>query len=240
MSREKHYTGRLYAVGVGPGDPELLSLKAARILAQVPVIFVPKKDAKSNSFARAIISSLATESAPEIVELVLPMLKDDAQLTKCRQEAAESIWQCLSNGEDAAFINLGDPMLYGTFIHLWETLRRNHPEVKIEVIPGISSINAAAAKGMVPLAIDGDRVAIISSLGEDSFIREVLKHFDTVVFMKMNKTFDRIFNLLEELGLTEKCIYIKRCTTQDEEIIQDISKLKMQKLDYLSLLIVRR
>jgi len=232
--------GRLYGVGVGPGDPELLTLKAARILGEVPVIFVPKKANESDSLAKAIIRDVVSQSTPEIVELVFPMLRDNELLAKHWYEAAETIWQYLSAGKDCAFVNLGDPLIYGTFIHVLEMLKTNHPQADVEVIPGVSSINAAAARGVVPLAVDDERVAIISSSCEDKLIREVLENFDTVVFMKVNMTFDRVFDILEDLGLMEKCLYARRCTTEDEEIVRDISRLKGQKLDYFSLLIVRK
>ncbi len=125
-------------------------------------------------------------------------------------------------------------------IHVFETLQKSHPEVGVEVIPGISSINAAAAKAIVPLASNNEHIAIISASCEDKFIRETLENFDTVVFMKVNTVFDRLLSILEELNLVEKCVYVSRCTTQDEEIIWDISKLKGEKLNYFSLLIVRR
>ena len=240
MTEEIASIGRLYGVGVGPGDPELLTLKAARILAEVPVIFVPQKANESDSLAKAIIRDVVSKSKTEIVGLVFPMSRDSELLAKHWYEAAETIWQYLSAGKDCAFVNLGDPLIYGTFIHVLETLKKNYPEVDVEVIPGVSSINAAAARGLVPLAVDDDRVAIISSSCEDKLIREVLENFDTVVFMKVNMTFDRVFDILEDLGLTEKCLYARRCTTEDEEIVRGISNLKGQKLDYFSLLIVRK
>lgn len=233
-------TGRFYGVGVGPGDPELLTLRAYHVLSQVPVIFVPRKSEQSESIARSIIGKLAPRKESKIVGLVLPMLKDREQLAAYWHQAAESIWQYLKKGEDCAFINVGDPLLYGTFIHILETLQQSHPEIEVEVIPGISSINAAAARAVVPLASDDEHIAIISAGCEDKVIRRALENFDTVVFMKINRTFDRILNILEELNLTEKCLYIRRCTTQDEEIVRDITRLKGKKLDYFSLLIVRR
>jgi len=168
------------------------------------------------------------------------MLRDKEQLALSWKKAADIIWEHLSTGEDCAFINVGDPLLYGTFIHVLEILRKNHPEVEVEVIPGISSPHAAAARGLVPLAADDERVAIVSLPSEDNFIRQVLENFDTVVFMKINRTFDQLLVILEELNLTRKCLYIRRCTTKDEEIVWDISQLKGRKLDYFSLLIVRK
>jgi len=239
MNKMNNRIGRFYGIGVGPGDPELVTLKASRVLSQVPVIFVPKKGKESASYARSIIASLV-RAEQEVVELVFPMVRDRKQLAYYWQQAADSIWRRLERGEDCAFVNLGDPLIYGTFIHVLETLRNDHPELEVETIPGISSINAAAARALVPLAIDDERIAIISGRCEDSFIKETLRNFDTVIFMKMHTVFNRLLGILEELNLTKNCVYVKRCTTQDEEIITDIRKLKGEKLDYFSLLIVRR
>lgn len=240
MSNKKPRIGRLYGVGVGPGDPELMTLKASRILSQVPVIFVPKKAEQGESIAESIVGNLSLRIEPKVVGLVLPMLRDREQLADYWRKAVESMWQYLKNGEDCAFVNVGDPLLYGTFVHILETLQKSHPEVEVEVIPGISSINAAAARAIVPLASNDERIAIISGNREDKVIRQTLENFDTVVFMKMNTVFDKLLTILEELKLIEKCVYVRRCTTQDEEIIWDISRLKGKKVDYFSLLIVRK
>jgi len=240
MSNKKPRIGRLYGVGVGPGDPELMTLKASRILSQVPVIFVPKKAEQGESIAESIVGNLSPRIEPKIVGLVLPMLREREQLAAYWRKAVESMWQYLKNGEDCAFVNVGDPLLYGTFVHILETLKKGHPEVEVEVIPGISSISAAAARAIVPLASNDERIAIISGNREDKVIRQTLENFDTVVFMKMNTVFDKLLTILEELNLIEKCVYVRRCTTQDEEIIWDISRLKGKKVDYFSLLIVRK
>jgi precorrin-2/cobalt-factor-2 C20-methyltransferase len=240
VSNKKPRIGRLYGVGVGPGDPELMTLKASRILSQVPVIFVPKKAEQGESIAESIVGNLSPRIEPKIVGLVLPMLRDREQLADYWRKAVESMWQYLKNGEDCAFVNVGDPLLYGTFVHILETLQKSHPEVEVEVIPGISSINAAAARAVIPLASNDERIAIISGNREDKVIRETLENFDTVVFMKMNTVFDKLLIILEELNLIEKCVYVRRCTTQEEEIIWDISRLKGKKVDYFSLLIVRK
>lgn len=236
----KKKIGRLYGVGVGPGDPELLTLRAHHLLSRIPVIFVPLKDEKSSSYARSVIKNLVKKSDGKVVGVVLPMLRDKEKLADYWLKAAESMWRYLKKGEDCAFVNIGDPLLYGTFIHILETLQKSHPEIEVEVIPGISSINAAAARAIVPLASNDERIAIISGNRADKVIRETLENFDTVVFIKMNKVFDRLLTILEELNLIEKCVYVRRCTTQDEEIIRDISKLKGEKVDYFSLLIVRK
>ncbi|HEY78066.1 MAG TPA: precorrin-2 C(20)-methyltransferase [Dehalococcoidia bacterium] len=232
--------GRFYGVGVGPGDPELLTLKAYHVLSRVPVIFVPKKTEQSESIAESIIAALAPGMETKTVGLVLPMLRDKEQLAGYWHQAAESIWQHLNKGEDCAFVNVGDPLLYGTFIHVLETIKDSHPEIEVEVIPGISSINAAAARTALPLASNEERIAIISGNCEEAVVREALDNFDTIVFIKMNTMFDRLCAILKERELLEKAVYISRCTTQEEDIVRDISSLKGEKADYFSLLIVRK
>ncbi len=190
--------------------------------------------------AHRIIAGLVKEPEQKVIGLVFPMLRDRKQLADYWQKAGESMWQHLKKGEDCAFINIGDPLLYGTSIHILEALRKSHPDVQIEVIPGVSSINAAAARAGVPLAINDERIAIITGHSEDPFIRETLEKFDTVIFLKVNLVFDQLLAILEEMNLAANSVYVDRCTTEDEVIVRDIRTLRGRKLDYLSLLIVRR
>ena len=240
MKIERPALGRLYGVGVGPGDPELMTLKARRILSRVPVIFTPQKDGKGRGYAGGIIGGIIKESEQKVIKLVFPMHKDAAKLIDYWQKAVENIWQHLSKGLDCAFVTEGDPFLYSTFIYVFEILKKNHPKVNIEVIPGVSSINAAAAGALLPLASGSQRIAILPATYEDKIIREVLQGFDTVVFLKIHSVFDRVLDILRELNLVDKCLYVRRVTTKDEEIITNITKLQGEKLDYFSLLIVRR
>lgn len=230
--------GRLYGIGVGPGDPELITIKAQRILSQVSVIFVPSKGAGHESYAGSIISSLVKGSTQEVVRLIFPMQK--SALESYWDKAAGEIWQRLAQGHDCALVTEGDPLLYGTFIYILSIFQERHSEVSIEVVPGISSINAAAARAILPLATAGERVAIIPATYGDKALRETLQNFDTVVLLKVSTVFDGILDVLEEMKLLDKCIYIKKCTTEDEEIVRDIRGLRGKTLDYLSLLIVRR
>ncbi|OGO24997.1 MAG: precorrin-2 C(20)-methyltransferase [Chloroflexi bacterium RBG_16_50_9] len=232
--------GCLYGVGVGPGDPELLTLKARRVLTEVPVIFVPKKAEENESIAESIISGLALHFESKLVRIVLPMLRNKHKLQEYRQRAADMIWQHLELGQDGAFINVGDPLFYGSFIHVVKVLQSSHPETKIEIVPGVSSINAAAARAVVPLASDDENIAVLSGDQKTETIRNALEKFDTVVFMKVNTIFDRLLGILEEMNLKDKSIYVRRCTTEAEEIVRDIGRLQGDKLDYFSLLIVRK
>lgn len=230
--------GRFYGIGVGPGDPELLTLKARRLLTEVPVIFVPQADEQSSGFAREIIADLVDEK--RITGLTLPMVRNAGALAAGWGRAAETIWSCLERGLDGAMVNLGDPLLYGTFVHVMNALRSRHPEVEVTIVPGITSIAAAAGGALVPLAVNDEKIAILSGLEEDASLKDVLTSFDTVVFLKAARRFDRLLDLLEGLALVDKTVCVSRATAPGEEIVTDIRCLRGRKLDYFSLLIVRR
>lgn len=242
QNTEHNKMGRFYGVGVGPGDPELITLKAQRVLSQVPVIFLPQKNEQSKSFAHSIVDGLINSTSQKVELLTFPMHKDPDLLQPYWEKATQEILHHLTQGYDCAFITEGDPFLYGTFIYIFNILQERYPEVYIEVIPGISSINAASASALIPLASNKERVAIIPATYHDDMdsLRDTLIKFDTVIMLKIHKVFDKVLALLEELNLTDRCIYIRRCTTKEEEIVTDIKSLKGKTLDYLSLLIVRK
>ena len=233
-------TGRFYGVGIGPGDPELMTIKAKRILSLVPVIFVPQKNEKDSSFAGRILSQAIEGIEGKLVPLVFPMHREAAALEQRWQLAAAQIWEKLKAGLDGAFVTEGDPLLYGSFIYVFERLKAAHPEIEIEVIPGISSINAAAAAAMIPLASQDEKVAILPATGPEEGLRQALQTFDTIILIKVHSVFGKVLTILREMRLVEGSIFISRCTTKDEEIVRDIANLEGQKLDYFSLLIVKR
>lgn len=153
-------TGTLYGIGVGPGDPELMTVKAYRRLKEADVIAYPKKGRQSKSYAEQIIDAYFAPEEKRRLGLHFPMTKDRALLEPKWNEAADAIWAELSAGRDVAFVTEGDPLLYSTFIHLMHVMERRYPEAPIEVVPGVSSANAAAARLRLPL-VDGDETVAI-------------------------------------------------------------------------------
>lgn len=142
--------GRLYVVGVGPGDPELLTLKGARILNQAGCICVPKGKEEGTSLALSIVERVVDLTGKEIVEAYFPMVKtagiqSDDQLGSQWAGAVAAIVDRLDRGIDTAFITIGDPGIYSTFFYIRERLLAERPGLFIEIVPGISSINASAA-----------------------------------------------------------------------------------------------
>jgi precorrin-2/cobalt-factor-2 C20-methyltransferase len=231
---------RVYAVGVGPGDPELLTRKAERILREVPVICAPAASAGDSSHALSIVEPFLDRSRQEVIVQVFPMRKDQEGLEDFWEEAAETVVAHVRQGRDVAFITIGDPFLYSTFLYLYRILRERHPEIPIEAVPGVSSITAAAVAAGIPLAAASERIAVLPATFEEEKLRDTLLDFDTVVLMKVNRVFDRIYALLKELGLDGKGAFVCRAGTGEEKVIFDLGSLVGKKLDYLSLLIVKK
>jgi precorrin-2/cobalt-factor-2 C20-methyltransferase len=230
----------IYAVGVGPGDPELLTRKAERIIQKCSVICAPTGAADAASYALSIVEHLLDRSRQEILSMVFPMLKKGPELEAAWEEAADEVIARIDKGQDVVFITIGDPCLYSTFLYLYRIIREKRADIAIEIIPGISSINAAAAAAGIPLGIAGDRIAILPATYEDYELRKTLKEFDTVVLMKVSRVFDRVYAILLELGLVDKGVFIRRVGSPQQEVIFDLSSLVGKELDYLSMLIVKR
>jgi len=236
--------GTLLGVGVGPGDPELMTLKALRALKEAPVIAVPKSsnpsiiDAGSN--ALEIIKNSIDMDGKIILELSLPMTKDKAALKAGRDKAAAELAGMLEKGLDTAFVTLGDPMLYSTFSYLVPLVRQRLPDVRIEAIAGVTSFCAAACAAMLPLAEGGESVAVVPCAYDLEDVRQALKTSDTVILMKVNKALDGIIKLLEEESLLNNAVFVSKASRSDAEIVSDLKTLRGRDVGYFSLIIVKR
>lgn len=231
---------KLYGVGVGPGDPELLTIKAMRILQSVPVVCVPRSSYDSDSFALSIVDGVIDKARQEIIPLIFPMSKDKEVTKKFWDESAIIIEGKLKAGKDVACISIGDPFFYSTFIHVFENLKERLKDLEVEIVPGVSSVNASSAAAILPLAKANERVAVLPATYEKEMLRDALKNYDTIVLMKVNRVFDEVLAVLEDMGLKDKSVFISRCGTQEEKIVRDIESLKGKELDYLSMVIVRK
>ena len=226
-------------MGVGPGDPDLLTVKAQRFLGQVGVVCVTQLDDGQESYALGIVEDLLAKSGPEILRIIIPA--DDSPVPQQTwTDAAGEIGARLSQGKDVAFITEGDPMLYSEFSHLLESIRPLFPELTIEVIPGVSSAMAAAASSGVPLVTHGQRLAILPAVYGIDDLREAITNYDTIVLMEVNRTLLQELANLEALGLTGKATYVRQASTARERVVEDITKLTEDDLDYFSLLIIKR
>ncbi len=238
--------GIFYVVGVGPGDPELLTFKGARILKKCPVWLVPKAHANGESTAFAIASQMVDAADTEIVSHHFPMKhvhrneRPDAELLDAWQQAAERVVDILRSGRDVAFPTLGDPAIYSTAFYVCEALQLADADVVVEVIPGVSAVGATAAVARVPLCLGDEHLVIIPATFNDSRIREILSVCDSVAFMKVHRVFPKILQMLEEFQLVEKAVLIEKTSLDEQKIWTDLRKVGEHQLHYFSTLIIRK
>ncbi len=232
----------LYVIGVGPGDPELLTLKAVRLIRAVPVLFVPKGREDGSSLALSIAGKVIDVNDKEVRELHFPMIKTrdtDSDLVFEKWDSISEEVTGVLKLKDAAFLTLGDPCIYSTFFYLYDRLLKQLTGLKIEIVPAVSSINASAARAGISLGLADERIAILPATYTDN-IQETLKGFDTVVLMKVNRVFNELLKALEELNMIENAVYISRAGMEDEKIFKDIREVKKDDLDYFSMVIVKK
>lgn len=231
--------GTLYGLGVGPGDPELITVKAFRRLKESPVIAYPKKQRGSKSYAHKIIDVYFQPEEKEMLGLVFPMTKDTDILERKWSETVELVWQKIQEGKDVAFVTEGDPLLYSTFIHMMRLMQERHPEVPIEVVPGISSFNGAASRLGIALADGDDHIAIVPARDDYETMKKVIQENDCVIFIKVAKVIDVMLHVLRDLDLLHKASVVTKVTS-DEEIIWNAAELDGAELEYLTLMVVRK
>jgi precorrin-2/cobalt-factor-2 C20-methyltransferase len=231
--------GTLYGLGVGPGDPELITVKAFRKIQESPVIAYPRKRKGSKSYAHRIVEVYIRPEEKEMLGLVFPMTKDQTILDREWTATVDLVWQKLKEGKDVAFVTEGDPLLYSTFIHMMNLMKELHPEVSVKSIPGISSFNASASRLGIALADGDDYVAIVPARDDYEAMRKAIEEHDAVVFIKVAKVIDLMITVLKDLELLDKASVVTKVTS-DEEVIWDVRELEDVDLEYLTLMVVRK
>jgi precorrin-2/cobalt-factor-2 C20-methyltransferase len=228
-----------YGIGVGPGDPELLTVKATSVLGACSHVFVPKARTGSESVALEIARQYLRSDA-EVQELVFPMTPDQALLEQRWRESAEMIAPVLEAGKDACFLTLGDPMVYSTYIYLLRALAERLPGVTTTTIPGITSFCAAASATQFPLGEGKELITIVPTSDDLSVLRSALATQGTVVLMKIGKRLREILEILEEFALIEHSVFVSRAGLDREHIEVDLRRLRVEdpEAGYLSVIIV--
>ncbi|MGA2192975.1 MAG: precorrin-2 C(20)-methyltransferase [Nitrospirota bacterium] len=232
--------GKVYGVGVGPGDPELLTVKALRLIREAKVICSPRAGDDSESFALSIVKDYIDPARQKIMTPVFPMSMDKEVLGKAWDGAADQVLAELEKGNDLVFLTLGDPSLYSTYSYILERIKKRIKDIRSETVSGVSSINLAAARAGIDLALGQERLAVMPMGRDLEPVRSALADFDTVVLMKVNRGFGKLVSLLGEMGLLGKAVYVSRCGTDREKIIRDLQAIKADELDYFSIVIVRK
>lgn len=233
--------GTLYGVGVGPGAPDLMTLRALDVLRAVPVVAAPRATRFTPSMAWRIASAVVGEvPGQERLFPVFPMKKDPKVLRPAWDHAMDEIGARLERGLDVAFVVEGDPMLYSSFVYLLREAPRRWPDLAIEIVPGISSVTAVPAVTGVPLADGMERVAVLpATYGTDDLV-EVLGRFDTVVLMKIGSNMPRVLEALERTGLRDRAVFVSRATMREQRVVPRPSGLGAADGDCFSMILVTR
>jgi precorrin-2/cobalt-factor-2 C20-methyltransferase len=227
--------GTLYALGVGPGDPDLMTVKARRLLQEVPLIFATTRRAGSPSYALEVARPFLDEARQQVVVLPFP--------------AAGEGWAGHARGiaarlqeTDAAFLTEGDPLLYSSFLGLLPCLK--HMPLEVCVVPGVASPLAAAAAAGLPLADDEQRLAILPAMYALDSLPHTLSTFDTVVLLKVAPVLEPVLECLEAAGYAERVLHVRRVGRPEQSVLIGSEAIRAAPptvtSDYFSLLLVTR
>jgi len=226
--------GKLIGLGVGPGDPELLTVKAVRALEQAQAIaFIAA--AGRTSRAREIAGRYVRPGTRELIA-VMPMTQDQDATGRAYSQLVTGIISELGQGNDVVFLCEGDPLLYGSFAHLMPRLGNRF---ECEVIPGITSISAAAAAAQVPLGIHEEPIALVPATIHPRKLAGILQQCDRVVVMKVGRHLDKIKEALAAARMSENAILVENATLQGQRV-RPLSVVTEQQVPYFSLIIAGR
>ena len=226
--------------GVGPGDPELLTRKAERILRRVDVVLAPVSRPGEASVALDTVREFLDERRQEILIRQFPMTSDPSLLDSGLAGGGRIDRRPGGGRQDVAFITIGDPLLYSTFIYLLRIFRESYPQTPIEIIPGISSINTAAAAAGIPLVEAEERLAVIPATAGMGKVIEALAAFDTVVLLKVKPLYGELLEVLARMGRERSTVFVERVGSPRQKVLTGLAAMAGHSPDYLSLMIVRR
>jgi precorrin-2/cobalt-factor-2 C20-methyltransferase len=205
-------SGRLYGLGVGPGDPELLTLKALRLLREVPVVAYPAPE-HGDSFARSIVAAWIEVHQREIT-IRFPMRPGPPPIA-VYDAAAALLAAELDRGHDVALLCQGDPFFYGSFINVFTRLAGRY---RIEIVPGISSLTACAAAAALPLVSGDQSLGVISATLDEAELARRLGEADVAAIVKLGRHVAKVRRVLDRLGLIDGAIYIEHATLADQRV----------------------
>lgn len=226
-------TGTLYGVGLGPGDPELITLKAARLIQGATTIAYPTL-AGGESFARAIAADLIGADVREI-RMDVPMTTDRAPAQAAYDLGAKDIASALDRGEDVVCLCEGDPFFYGSFMYLNARLA---PKYSVKVIPGVTSITACAAEAGRPLVARNERLTVLPGPMDEAELRDRIAGAEAVAIMKVGRHLSKIRAVIDDLGLTDCASYVERATLP-EQVVTPLAQAP-EKAPYFSMILLTK
>lgn len=229
--------GIFYGIGVGPGDPELLTVKAIRAIEDADAVIAPKTEKKEGSVALSIAEPYLKKDV-EIVYQVFPMIKNFSDSSDAWEQNKAEILKLLEAGKNVAFLTLGDPMFYSTYIYVYRLLEQEN--IHVETIPGVPAFAAIGSRLGYPIVEGNDILSIIPATTDEEKIRRAMSVSDNVVLMKVYHNFPEIVDLLEENHMADNSVMVSRCGLDNERRIDDIKAHRNDEVNYLSTILARR
>lgn len=227
--------GTLYGVGVGPGDPELITLKALRILKETDVLAWPAL-LEGPSLAREIAAPHLDGHHREI-PIRMPMDANRFPAQAIYDRAAQEIGAALDADEDVAVLCEGDPFFYGSFMYLFGRLADAY---RVEVVPGVSSLMATAAAAHAPLAARNEVLSVLPAPIPQEALVARLKDVDAAAIIKVGRHLPKVRMALESAGLLENARYIGHATMNEKQIVAPLSDFSQERAPYFSMVLVHR
>lgn len=231
--------GTLYGIGVGPGDPDLIPLKAVKALQRIRIVFTAASSKNDYSLAVQIASPHLPPDA-EIRPLPFPMTRDRRAQEAAWDANARVVAEALATGADACFLTLGDPLTYSTYGYVLRALQRGYPDLAVVTIPGITSYQASAAALNTPLVEGDESLLVMAGTRGTERIRSLNGHAENVVILKAYRNVEAICEALDEAHLLEASRGVVRCGMPDQELVADIRKLVPRDPNYWTLIIAKR
>lgn len=207
-------TGTLYGIGTGPGDPELLTLKAHRLIANATVIAYPAPDS-GDSFARRIVADTIPAGALEI-PIVIPMRAERFPAQDVYDAAAAQISGVLDTGVDVVVLCEGDPFFYGSFMYLFSRLSERYAT---EIVPGVSSLGAVTAAARHPLCARADVLTVLPATLSEDALSERLQSTDAAAIMKLGRHFPKARAVIDRLGLTDRAVLVRHASLPEQQVM---------------------
>lgn len=217
--------GKLYAIGVGPGAGDLMTLRSVRLLKSLDVIAIPEKtQGKGDSFAWAITQQEvpAEEVSGEKLFLWFPMSRDHNITVPAWHRAADAIVERLSQGLDVGFITEGDPSVFSTWAYLQEEIAERLENVETEIVPAVSSITAVPAATQIPLADGEERFCVVPATYGIEMLPRLMDEFDTIILIKAGRMVDPLIDMLEPMGMLHCATYVSYATGENQQVYNDL------------------
>jgi precorrin-2/cobalt-factor-2 C20-methyltransferase len=230
--------GTLTGLGLGPGDPDLITLKALKALQAAPVVAFPRgRPGQMGVAQRIVIPHLQSHQIQ--LPLDFPFVVADDQLQAAWQRAAEQVWTVLQTGQDVVFACEGDISFYGTFTYLADALALAHPDVTIHRISGVCSPMAAVSALGIPLTVQAEKLAVLPAFYGVEDLEHTLDWADVVVLMKVRSVYAAVWAVLKQRHLLSSSYVVVRASQSDQVIYRDLENYPDLDLPYFSLMVIR-